>query len=245
MAVGASGDLIYFAHQGNRSWKSKVVAKSAHGRYQSPALAVAADGTVLVTAFDTAGYLESVERAPGQSSWTAQQVATGIFGTPSVTTSADGSESYLGLLTATSGGTLYFWWAWLGVPGWQQETIASPGAGGSFARPSDAINAQSVVVTAVNTSGGVDFWSQQIGGTGWGESLVTGSGGTFAHPVIGWTGPVSDPPLHPNMIVAGGPGGQLDYWWTKGGSFFDAETIAGAAGRQPTPARRSPSAART
>jgi hypothetical protein len=239
-ALDASGDLVYFAqHTGSTKWNYTRVAKASGGRYQAPSITSAPGGTVLISAGNTAGELMSFELAAGSSSWTALRVAYGKFGASSIA-SCSGSPSKcgdgLGLITATSGGTLYFWWEILDVPGWNQETVASPGPAGSYTGGSIAATSNDLLVTAANTAGGVDMWWQAISGSGWSEQTVAvGGSPAFSHAAIAWTGLVNTGPFSHSydVITATSHSGKLDYWWKVdgSGSTWTAETVA-SAGKQ-------------
>lgn len=229
--LDSSGDLVAFTqHVHSTAWKRKLVASGSGGKYQAPSVAVVPGGTVLISA-GKPGQLASFELASGGSSWTRQTVGFGTFGSPSIITCYDSLVSaYLALITATSGGTLYFWWELVKTPGWHQETVATAGPGGSYAGGSLAASTSKLMITAATTAGAVDTWSQSIGGTGWSEQTVaTGSGSRYSHPVIAWTGPVLGGPDSYFVITATSKTGELAYWWQLVGSTsWNPETIASA-----------------
>ena len=227
--VDSAGDLVAFTqHVHSTAWKRKLVAKGSGGKYQAPSVAVVPGGTVLISA-GKPGQLSSFELAPGGSSWTRLTVGFGTFGSPSIITCYDSLVSaYLALITATSGGTLYFWWELVKTPGWHQETVATAGPGGSYAGGSLAASTNKLMITAATTAGAVDTWSQSIGGTGWSEETVaTGSGSPYSHSVIDWTGPVGLVSYF--VITATSKAGKLAYWWQQVGlTSWNPETIASA-----------------
>ncbi|HUA41413.1 MAG TPA: hypothetical protein VMA32_07610 [Streptosporangiaceae bacterium] len=225
--LDASGDVVAFT-QHSSTWKRKVVAKAAGHRYQAPSIAAVSGGAVLITA-GKPGMLTAFELATPGGSWTQQTVGFGNFGSPSIITAYDSLASrYLALITATSGGSLYFWWQFVGTSTWAQETVATAGAGGSYASPSLTATTKELEITAGTTAGAVDTWSQSIGGSGWAEQTVaTGSGTRYSHPVIAWTGPVgADSYL---VITATSHTGTLAYWWQQVGlTSWNPETVAPA-----------------
>jgi PQQ-like domain len=117
-AVDASGDLYYFTKTGTAKWRQVLLSTPGSSRkFQAPSIAVGGDGSVLISVGNTVGQLVNFTLAPGSSSWAEQTVAFGQFGPSSVTTVFDSYDSqYLGLITASSGGTLYFFWEYLSAP---------------------------------------------------------------------------------------------------------------------------------
>jgi len=153
--LDSSGDLIAFTqHAHTTSWKRKVVARASSGRFQAPSIAADPAGAVLISAGSTAGLLVSFELAPGHSSWARLTVGYGTFGSSSIITCYDSLVSaYLTVITATSGGTLDFWWERLDTPGWHQETIATAGPGGTYAGGSLAATTNELMITALPLPG--------------------------------------------------------------------------------------------
>jgi hypothetical protein len=226
--LDASHDVVAFTQHGS-TWKRKVVAKGSGGKYQAPSIAAVPGGTVLITA-GKPGQLQSFELASGGSTWTRLTVGFGNFGTPTIITCYDSLASrYLALITATSGGTLYFWWEYATAPGWNQQTVATAGPGGSYSSPSLAASTAKLMISAATTAGAVDTWSQPIGGTGWSEQTVTTGGGSrYSHPVIAWTGPVNGSVSY-FVIAATSQKGKLAYWWQQVGfTPWNPETVASA-----------------
>jgi hypothetical protein len=180
---------------------------------------------VLISAGNTGGDLDSFTLAPGATNWTEQPVATGLFGPSSATTVFDSLDSaYLGLLTASSGGTLYFWYEFLAAPGWNQQTVAT----GSYTGGSVTASAKNIVIAAATTTGAVDAFTQPIGGTGWTAQTVSASGGPYASPQAAWTGPINGTSASYDVITATNQAGALHYWWVAGdsGLSWNPETVA-------------------
>jgi hypothetical protein len=221
VAVSESGGLVYFArHASNSGWSSRLLSQVAHREYQAPSVAGIPGGGVLVSAANSAGELMSFELEPGSARWTTTRLADGTFGRPSVVVGYNSMTlAYLGLITSTSGGTLYFWWEPLAEPGWSQETIASLAPGGSYTGASIAVTADDVLVTAAATTGAVDVWSQEIGSPGWSspQAVAAGGGSRYSSPAIAWTGPVSGG-ISYDVITATNSRGELDYWWEADGT---------------------------
>jgi hypothetical protein len=229
VAIGGPGNLYYFTKTGAASW-SEVLLSSAGsaGKYQAPSITIG-DGSVLISVGNTAGDLDSFTQAPGSSSWNVQTVAAGLFGPSSVTTVFDSMVSkYLGLITASSGGTLYFWWELLASPGWYQQTVASPGAAGGYTGGSVAASNADIVIAAATASGAVDSFTQPIGGSSWTQQTVTSSGGPYTSPQVAWTGFVGGTSDSYDVITAANHPGALRYWWVPDDSSLSwtAETIA-------------------
>jgi hypothetical protein len=225
--LDASGDLVAYT-QNSGTWSRTVVAMAAGHRYQAPSIAAVPGGAILITAGQP-GQLSSFELAPPGIKWTQQTVGFGNFGSPSIKTVYDSLDSeYLGLITATSGGNLYFWYEFVAAPSWHQETVATAGPGGSYASPSLAASTNKLEIAAATSAGAVDTWSQAIGGTGWSEQTVaTGSGTRYSHPVIAWTGPVGTVSYF--VISATSHTGTLAYWWQQVGlTSWNPETVAPA-----------------
>jgi hypothetical protein len=230
-ALDSSGDLFYFTQPGSgTTWASQLVATASSGKYQAPSVTVSPGGQVLISAGNSSGELVSFTLNPGSTSWSEQTVAFGRFGPSSVAT----AESALGLITASSGGTLYFWYESLAFPGWSPgQTVASPGSGGSYTGGSIAASNAYIVIAAATTTGAVDAFTQLIGGTGWTAQPVSASGGPYASPQVAWTGLVNGTSNSYDVITAANKAGTLDYWWTPDGATtaWNSETVA-ANGQQ-------------
>ncbi|HXB50571.1 MAG TPA: hypothetical protein VNW50_22670 [Streptosporangiaceae bacterium] len=224
-----SGDLVAYTQHGG-SWKRKVVARASGHKFQAPSVAAVPGGPVLIAAA-RAGQMVSFELAPGHSNWSRQTAGYGTFGTPSIITCYDSLISqHLALITATSGGTLDFWWERLDNVGWHQETVATPGPSGSYAGPSLTATASELMIAAATTGGTVDTWSQSIGGSGWSEQTVATAGSSrYSRPAITWTGPVLGGPSSYFVITAASQTGKLAFWWQLVGSTsWNPETVASA-----------------
>jgi hypothetical protein len=235
-ALDASGDLVVFSsHAGNGPWRHKLLAKASGIRWEVPSVTATPTGTVLISVARQSLQLWSFELAAGHTTWTKQLVSIGgAFGAPSISTCFDKLISqYLALITATSGGILYFWWERLDIPGWNQEVVANPNSWGSYTGGSIAATANDILLTASTTDGHIDFWSQPIGHTGWAQQIVASGGGALlAHPAIAWTGPVGGSLLTYDVITATNHAGRLEYWWKiDGGTVWNPQSIA-APGRK-------------
>jgi hypothetical protein len=228
-AVDGSGDLYYFTKTGTASWHEVLLSTAGSmGKYQAPSITTG-DGSVLISVGNTGGDLDSFTLASGSSSWDYQTVAAGLFGPSSVTIVFDSLDSeYLGLITASSEGTLYFWWEHLAGPGWNQQTVASPGAAGSYTGGSVAASNADIVIAAATTTGAVDSFTQPIGASGWTQQTVTTSGGPYTSPQVAWTGFLSGTSSSYDVITAANHAGALRYWWVADGSglSWSPETIA-------------------
>jgi hypothetical protein len=230
-----AGDLITYAQHVNKTtWKRQQVAKASGSKFQSPSIAAGAGGAVLISA-GVAGKLLSYELAPGGHTWTPLTASYGNFGPSSIIICYDNLISnYLALITATSGGTLYFWWERLDIPGWHQETVATPGPSGSYSggslAASNAASFNKIVITAATSNGAVDAWTQSIGGTGWSEQTVATTGSNhYSHPVIAWTGLSVAFPVSYFVITSASQKGKLAFWWAAAsGSTWTPETVASA-----------------
>lgn len=225
-ALDSAGGLYYFAKAPTATtWTGYLLASSAT-KFQAPAI-TAGDGSVLITAGNTAGQLDSFTLASGNSTWAAATVAYGTFGPSSVTIVLDHSL-YLGLVTASSGGSLYFWYEFLSTPGWIQETVAAAGAGGSYTGGSIMASASNLVIAAATGTGTVDAFTQPIGGSGWTQQTVASTGGPYASPQIAWTGPINATSASYDVITAANKAGALDFWWNPDGSTaaWNPETVA-------------------
>ena len=231
-ALDASGDLLYFTqHSGSTTWKRSTVAKADGYPYQAPSVTTAGDGSVLISDGDIANRLFSFTLAPDSSTWIRQWVSIGgLFGPSSITTCYDSIvHAYLGLITATSGGTLYFWWERLDSPGWNQEIIAASGPGGSFSGGSVAATNGALLLTTATTTGSIDLWWQTIGGSAWNQQTVAAAGGGnwYTRPVVTWTGPVLGGSDSYDVLTAATGNGTLYYWWKlDGGSTWTRELVA-------------------
>jgi hypothetical protein len=227
VAIGGPGNLYYFTKTGAASWDELLLSNAGSaGKWQAPSITIG-DGSVLISVGNTAGDLDSFTQASGSSSWAVQTVAAGVFGPSSVTTVFDSSASkYLGLITASSGGTLYFWWESLASPGWNLQAVASPGAAGSYTGGSIAASNADIVIAAATTTGAVDSFTQPIGGSGWTQQTVTSAGGPYTSPQIAWTGPVDGESY--DVITAANKAGALGYWWVfdDSGLSWNPETVA-------------------
>jgi len=152
------------------------------------------------------------------------------LGASSITTCYDSIvHAYLGLITATSRGTLHFWWERLDSSVWNQEVIAAARPAGSYAGASVAVTRGDLLLTAASTAGSIDLWWQAIGGSTWTQQLVAPAGGGtwYAHPMVTWTGPVPGGPSSYDVVTATTRNGTLDYWWKlDGDSTWNRETVA-------------------
>jgi hypothetical protein len=176
----------------------------------------------------TSGQLQSFTQAPGGVTWTLNTVAYGTFGPSSITTVYDSlASAYLGLITASSGGTLEFFWEFRGTGAWNQETVASPGAAGSYTGGSVTASNTDIVIAAASTNGAVDAFTQPIGGSSWTAQAVSTSGGPYTSPQAAWTGPVNGGASY-DVITATNNAGTLSYWWVADGSglSWNPETVA-------------------
>jgi hypothetical protein len=224
-AVDGAGDLYYFTKTGTASWHGLLLSTDrSSGKYQAPSITTG-DGYVLISAGNTGGDLVTFTLAPGSTSWFEQTVAVGLFGPSSVTTVFDSLDSeYLGLLTAASGGALYFWYEFLAGPGWNQETVAAGSYTGGTVTASNA----DIVIAAATATGAVDAFTQPIGGSGWTAQTVSATGGPYTSPQAAWTGPVDGTSSSFDVITATNHAGALHYWWLPDGSglAWNPETIA-------------------
>jgi hypothetical protein len=229
VALDHAGDLVAYT-QHSASWKRKVVARASGHKFQAPSVAAVPDNSILIAAARD-GQMVSFELESGQSTWARQTVGYGTFGTPSITTCYDSLISrFLAVITATSGGTLDFWWERLDNVGWHQETVATPGPSGSYAGGSVTATTSELIITAATTGGTVDTWSQSIGGSGWSEQTVATAGSNrYSHPVIAWTGLVGGGSLSYFVVTATTQTGKLAYWWEQDGlTSWNPETVAAA-----------------
>jgi hypothetical protein len=127
-AVDGAGDLYAFTKTGTTPWSQVLLGSGGASKYQAPS-ATTGDANVVISASTTGGDLVTFTHfVYGGTTWTEQTAAAGLFGPSSVTTCC-GTEAFI---TAASGGSLYFWWENLAAPGWNQETVAAAGAGGSY-----------------------------------------------------------------------------------------------------------------
>jgi len=229
VALDHAGDLVVYTQHG-ASWKRKVVSRASGHKFQAPSVAADPFGPVLIAAARN-GQLVSFELEPGHSNWTRQTAGYGTFGSPSITICYDSLISrFLAVITATSGGTLDFWWERLDNVGWHSETVAAPGPSGSYTGGSLTATTSELMITAATTGGTVDTWSQSIGGSGWSEQTVATAGtNRYSHPVIAWTGPVGGGSASYFVITAASQTGKLAYWWEQDGlTSWNPETVASA-----------------
>jgi hypothetical protein len=229
-AVDAFGDLYYFSKTGTAKWREFLLSTAGPGKYQAPSITAGdAYGSVLISAGNTGGELVSFTLAQGSTTWAQQTVASGLFGPSSITTVFDDQDAvFFGLITASSGGTLYFFSEFLENPGWTQETVASPGTAGSYTGGSIAASNADIVIAAATTTGAVDSFTQPLNGSGWIAQTVSGSGGPYASPQAAWTGPVNGTSASYDVITAANTAGGLHYWWVAddSGLSWNPETIA-------------------
>ena len=230
VAQDTAGTLLYFVPGAGGTWRHNEVT-SLNGDWRAPAVTGAPGDEALVTAHTATGKLYAFLLTSGSGQVSGSLVTYGISGASSVATCYGGIAGYLGLVAATIGGTLYFWWDNLDLGNWTEETVAQPALGEQFTSASVAASSSSILVTAYNTQGAVDVFVQTIGDSTWqGEQVTGGSAQPYAHPVIAWTGVVGQLGLRSlsyDVITATGPHGQLDYWWAADGSTsWHAETIA-------------------
>lgn len=219
--------MVYFAPalSGTRSHPKPVFSVGTHWR--APSVTVLPGGEILVTATTPAGKLYANEYASSATGWTGGLVADDIAGPSSVTTCYDDPNGSLGVITATSGDAVYFWWEFLNHPGWHQETIASPGFGVSFTGASITATSKSLLVVASTSTGTLYAFSQPIGGSGWTQQLVSSGVGPSSHPVITSFERLSAGLRTYAVIAATSRRGALDFWWQPAGaSAWYPETIA-------------------
>jgi hypothetical protein len=232
-AVTAGGYLVEWTRpSGSPTWSSTEIAAPDPGKYQSPSVTVSADGAIMISAYSS-GQLESFTQAAGGVTWTLNTVAYGTFGPSSITTVYDTlSGSYLALITASSGGSLDFFWEIRGTGAWHEETVASSGSAASYTGGSVTASTTDIVIAAATAAGAVDSFVQPIGGTGWTASTVSTSGGVYTSPQIAWTGPVNGGSSY-DVITAANNAGTLSYWWVADGSglSWNPETVAASGTR--------------
>jgi hypothetical protein len=232
VAVDGSGDLYSFTKTGSAAWQQTLVAPGGSGsKFRAPSVTAAGDGSVLISVGNTHGELVSFTLPPGDTSWTEQTVAFGTFGPSSIAaTFQSGNSMYMGMIAASSRGTLYFFWAFQPFlsDGWAQGTVASPGAGGGYTGGSVTASNTNFIVAAATTTGAVDSFTWPQDGGVWTEQTVASSGGPYTSPQIGWTGPVNGTSNSYDVITATNQAGTLDYWWVADGSglAWNPETIA-------------------
>jgi hypothetical protein len=235
-AVDQHGDLVYFVHSAG-TWHYHVLSYAPLAgelRWQAPSVFGIPGGGVLVSDGNAGalGALDSWELLPGASQWTEANVAYGNYGASSATVSESTGEN-LEFITATSGGTVYFWDKLVGGAQWSpQETVAAAGPGISYG--SGAVTGTNIddMVTAPTTTGALDAWYDGDD-VNWTEQVVTGSGQSAAHPAIVRFQEVGLR-YHTytyDLIAAVGKGGQLDFWWQLNFGSWTPETIA-KAGKQ-------------
>jgi hypothetical protein len=229
-AVDGAGDLYYFTKTGTAKWHQVLLSSTGQpGKWQAPSITASPDGSVLISVGNTGGQLANFTLPPGDPTWTVQTVASGRFGPSSITAVFDSHDSeYLGLITASAGGTLYFWWEYLAAPGWNQETVASPTPAGSYTGGSIAVSTTDIVIAAATTTGAVDSFIQPIGGSSWSQQTVASSGGPYTSPQVAWTGFLSGTSASYDVITAANKAGDLDYWFVEDGSGlgWNPETVA-------------------
>ncbi len=231
VALEASNSVVYFSPAAGGTWTKPQPVFSYGSDWRAPTVTGVPGGGAIVDARTTTGKLYSTEFPPGGSGWTGGVVSYGISGPSSVITCYDSlADQYLGLIAATSGNALDFWWEYLGSGDWNQETIASLGVGVSFTSASITATNNTLLVAASTSTGTLYVFSQAIGGSGWTAQTVSSAVGTSSHPVIASFERLSVVLRTYVVIAETSPKGQLDFWWQPAGaSTWDQETIAKAS----------------
>ncbi len=114
-------------------------------------------------------------------------------------------------------GDVHYWWQQAGSGTWHPELVIE---GGEVAyrrnqNPAIAWTGTSVVITAPDWVGNLNYWWQQAGSATWHRELVAASGPStgvyYENPAIAWTGTSV-------VITAPDSHGTLHYWWQPAGS---------------------------
>jgi len=221
---GTNGDVHYWWQPaGSGTWHPELVIEGgevAYRRNQNPAIAWTGT-SVVITAPDGDGNLDYWWQPAGSATWHGAQVAAASGGAAYQNPAIAWTGSSV-VITATDGdGNLYYWWGPSDGSNWHPELVVSAGELGEQGaarnpqNPAIAWTGTSVVITAPDWVGNLNYWWQQAGSATWHRELVAASGPStgvyYENPAIAWTGTSV-------VITAPDSHGTLHYWWQPAGS---------------------------
>ena len=183
-AVGANGTLYAYEQvPGAATWQRQTVqTRAGNGGVALGTPSVAATATsVQVVAEDANGNIWFYQELDGQSSWSAQLVATVAVGSvegvqaPKIAwTGVAGHTGTNSVITiADPAGDVLFWYQ--SGSSWFEETVASPTQGVGYGAPDLTATSTGVVIAAIGTNGAFYTFFEPYGGPTWASDGTLGA----------------------------------------------------------------------
>jgi hypothetical protein len=167
------GGVDYFyQNAGTRPWYGQLVYPGILPPWRGTAIGWTGS-SVIVTSWDQYGTLAYWYEPAGTGTWHAQTVAQDIHADPAIAWTG----TSVVITDTSSQGDLEIWRQAAGATTWSNRRIAPAlrvrhfFGPRDFSNPSIAVAGGSVIITAVDSSGNLDYWSQ-FGPTPWYEQQV-------------------------------------------------------------------------
>jgi len=156
------GMLYWYQDAGSRTWHEQLVAASGFTPFFGQSMAWTGS-SVVIAARDSDGFLYYFYERAGTGTWHAEYVAATIYNEPAIAWTGRSV-----VITATTAAGLQYWSQAAGTRSWNYQQVALA-LGTHFANPSIAEAHGAVIITAVDSSGNLDYWS---GPRPWNEQQV-------------------------------------------------------------------------
>jgi hypothetical protein len=225
---------------GAATWQRQTIrTRAGDGGATLGAPSVAATATsVQVVSEDANGRIWFYQQQDGQTSWSAQRVATvttgaveGVQAPKIAWTGVPGHTGTNSVITiGDPAGDILFWYQSGGS--WSQETVASPTQGVGWWAPDLTATSTGVVIAAIGTNGAFYTFFQPYGGPTWASdgTLGASAGQSWGAPALTWDGV--------NITAAAGfndgTGTTLRVMWkSNSAQFWSKETVPGVTDAQP------------
>jgi hypothetical protein len=200
--------MLVSTGQGNREARASGAAASRRGVRAlafGAALTAAFASTLIATSPASAGTGEAVVasstetgidvaiQADGSSSWTVQQVVSGIYGSPAVALTSNGGIVLTAVdLSGADRGTLYYFWEGAGSTTWHPQQVSAVGAAALYVTPSIAsqtpdsagLPINNVIVDQNQNNTGSTYYWQAYGTAPWYSEALPTVGGVATQPFV-------------------------------------------------------------
>jgi hypothetical protein len=240
-AVGENGTLYAYEQvPGADTWQRQTVKTQAgNGGVTLGVPSVAATASsVQVVSEDADGNIWFYQQQDGQSTWSAQWVATVETG------SLEGAQAPKIAFTGVTGhagtnsvitiddpaGDILFWYQ--SGSSWIEETVASPTQGVGWGAPDLTATSTGVVIAAIGTNGAFYSWFEPYGGPTWASdgTLGASAGQFWGAPDLTWDGTNVDVAASFNN----GSGSTVRFAWKSNtAQFWSQQTLPGVTGTRP------------
>ena len=154
--------------------------------------AMASTGEVVVASSTYTG-IDVAIQADGSSSWTVQQVTSGIYGSPAVALTSNGGIVLTAVdLSGADRGTLYYFWEGPGSSTWHPQQVSAIGAAALYVTPSIAsqtpdaagLPINNVIVDQNQNGTGSTYYWQAYGTAPWYSEALPTVGGVATQPFV-------------------------------------------------------------